>query len=71
MSTTTLSLGDVRAASSLLQPFVRLASFVEALRRARAAAAEFERLNAMSAAGLARMGLAREDIARHVMRHFD
>ena len=70
MSTTTLSSGDVHVASALFRPLARLAGFVEALRRARAAAAEFERLNAMSTAGLARMGLAREDIARHVMRHF-
>lgn len=54
-----------------LRPFAALAAFFGALSRAQAAAADYERLSALSDAALAREGLTRPDIARRVMeRHF-
>ncbi|MCL5777950.1 hypothetical protein M1105_13255 [Limibaculum sp. FT325] len=68
-SSITFSTGHgVPGFSGVMSAIVALAG---SLRRAQAAAAEFERLNALSDRALARDGLSRTDIARVVMeRHF-
>lgn len=48
--------------------WARMADILDRLAAAQSRAGEVERLNAKTDAELARMGLKREDIARHVFR---
>lgn len=71
MSSTTTTFGHDDGLVPLLRPFAVVATVTEALTRAQAAAADFERLSAMSAEALANRGLTRDGIARAVMeRHY-
>lgn len=55
-----------RPAQGLLAPLARLRSFWASLEYARATAAEFAALNALSDAELARIGLTRAVLRRHI-----
>jgi len=71
MSTSAITYNPGLGFSGLTGPFSAIVKFFDTLHRAQAAAADFERLSAMSSEGLAREGLKRPEIARVVMeRHF-
>ena len=66
-----MALTDFASAPVAARPrgiLTRIAEILDRLAAAQSRAGEVERLNAMSDAELARMGLKREDIARHVFR---
>ena len=62
--------GHISLGKTLAKPFVAIGHFLVKLGEANSRAKTVQRLNDMSDAELARIGLAREDIVRHVFRDY-